>query len=70
MRAGDLAYAHVHPIEHDDDGSEPGVVRFDAELSSAGRYGLFFDFQHDGTVRTASFTFDQGAVTGAADMEH
>ena len=49
---------------------EPGVVRFDAELSSAGRYGLFFDFQHDGTVHTASFTFDQGAVTGAADMEH
>ena len=71
MRAGDLAYAHVHPIEHDgDDADEPGVVRFDAELSSAGRYGLFFDFQHDGTVRTASFTFDQGAVTGAADMEH
>jgi hypothetical protein len=70
MRAGDLAYAHVHPIEHDDDGDEPGVVRFDAELSSAGRYGLFFDFQHHSTVRTASFTFDQGAVTGAADMEH
>ena len=69
MRAGDLAYAHVHPIEHGDD-AEPGVVRFDAELSSAGRYGLFFDFQHHGTVRTASFTFDQGAVTGAADMEH
>jgi len=70
MRAGDLAYAHVHPIEHDGDDAEPGVVRFDAELSSAGRYGLFFDFQHHGTVRTASFTFDQGAVIGAADMEH
>jgi hypothetical protein len=67
MRAGDLAYAHVHPIEH---GDEPGVVRFNAELSSAGRYGLFFDFQHEGTVHTASFTFDQGAVTGATEMEH
>ena len=71
MRAGDLAYAHVHPIEHHgDDDNEPAVVRFNAELSSAGRYGLFFDFQHDGIVRTASFTFDQSAVTGAADMEH
>jgi hypothetical protein len=68
MRAGDLAYAHVHPIEHD--GDEPGMVRFNAELPSAGRYSLFFDFQHDGVVRTASFTFDQGAVTGTADMEH
>lgn len=69
MRAGDLAYAHVHPVE-DDDESQAGVVRFDAELTSAGRYGLFFDFKHDGTVRTASFTFDQSAVSGGADMEH
>jgi hypothetical protein len=71
LRAGDLAYAHVHPVE---DGAErdrdSGVVRFDAELPSAGRYGLFFDFRHDDTVHTASFTFDQGAVTGRADMEH
>jgi hypothetical protein len=69
VRAGDLAYSHVHPV--DDHGQrEPGVVRFDAELSSAGRYGLFFDFKHDGTVHTASYTFDQGAVTGAVEMEH
>lgn len=67
MRAGDLAYAHVHPVE--DDESAPGVVTFDAELSSAGRYGLFFDFKHNGTVHTASFTFDQGPVTGTPDME-
>jgi len=69
MRAGDLAYAHVHPVDDDAEGP-PGVVRFEAELPSAGRYGLFFDFQHDGIVRSATFTFDQGAVTGAADMEH
>ncbi len=68
MRAGDLAYAHVHPVEDADTGA--GVVTFDAELTSAGRYGLFFDFQHNGTVHTASFTFDQGPVTGtAAHME-
>ena len=67
MRSGDLAYAHVHPVE--DDESAPGVVTFDAELTSAGRYGLFFDFKHHGTVHTASFTFDQGPVTGTPDME-
>jgi hypothetical protein len=66
MRSGDLAYAHVHPVEHED--AAPGVVTFDAELTSAGRYRLFFDFKHDGTVHTAAFTFDQGPVTRAPDM--
>lgn len=67
MRTGDLAYAHVHPVE--DEPAPPGVVIFDAELTSAGRYGLFLDFKHDGAVHTASFTFDQGPVTGTPDME-
>jgi hypothetical protein len=66
MRTGDLAYAHVHPVEAAD--AAPGVVTFNAELSSAGRYGLFFDFKHDGVVHTAAFTFDQGPVTGTPDM--
>ena len=66
MRSGDLAYAHVHPVE---DEAAPGVVTFDAELTSAGRYGFFFDFRHDGTVHSAAFTFDQGPVTGAPEME-
>ena len=66
IRRGDLAYAHVHPVE--DGRSAPGVVTFDAALTSAGRYGLFFDFKHNGTVHTASFTFDQGPVTGTPDM--
>ncbi len=65
MRSGDLAYAHVHPV---DDDAPPGVVTFDAELTFAGRYGLFFDFKHHGTVHTASFTFDEGPVTGTPDM--
>ncbi|MBV9936633.1 MAG: hypothetical protein JO367_20230, partial [Actinobacteria bacterium] len=66
MRAGDLAYAHVHPVEDAD--AAPGVVTFNAELASAGRYGLFFDFKHNGVVHTAAFTFDQGPVTGKPDM--
>jgi hypothetical protein len=67
MRAGDLAYAHVHPVDRE---GGAGTVLFDAELSSAGRYGLFFDFKHGGIVHTAPFVFDQGAVTGATNMEH
>ena len=51
LREGDLAYLHVHPEE-----AGPGPdVPFVAEVPSAGRYRLFFDFRHDGVVRTASF---------------
>jgi hypothetical protein len=52
----------------EDDDTAAGTVTFDAELASAGRYGLFFNFKHHGTVHTASFTFDQGPVTGSPDM--
>ena len=65
MRSGDLAYAHVHPDDYLD-----GTVHFDAELNSEGRYGLFFDFKYGDTVHTATFTFDQGLVTGAPTMDH
>jgi hypothetical protein len=65
IHTGDLAYAHVHPEDFED-----GVVSFDAMLPSEGRYGFFFDFQHDGVVHTAHFTFDQGLVTGEPTMEH
>lgn len=65
MRAGDLAYAHVHPDDFVD-----GTVHFDAELTAEGRYALFFDFKHGDAVHTASFTFDQGLVTGAPTMGH
>jgi hypothetical protein len=65
MRSGDLAYAHVHPDDFVD-----GTVHFDAELSSEGRYGLFFDFKYGDTVHTATFTFDQGLVTGAPMTDH
>jgi hypothetical protein len=65
VRAADLAYAHVHPL-----GYRGGTVRFDATLAAQGRYRLFFDFKHAGVVRTARFTFDQGVVTGARQMEH
>lgn len=64
LRLGDLAYAHVHPVGYDE-----GTITFDATLPAQGRYRLFLDFKHAGTVHTAAFTFDQG-VTGAPAMEH
>lgn len=70
MRLGDLAYAHVHPMESAGDQRGDGTVRFDAALASAGRYALFFDFKQAGTLHTAAFTFDQGVVSGGGEMEH
>ncbi len=70
IRAGDLAYLHVHPVDEHAGPPHDGTVTFDASLDATGRYGLFFDFQHNGIVHTAAFTFDHGTVTGAAEMEH
>jgi hypothetical protein len=58
LRAGDLAYLHVHPEGTPEDGvTEPGPdVVFYAEVPSTGRYHLYLDFQHRAVVRTAAFT--------------
>ena len=69
MRAGDLAYAHVHPLEQHGDAAG-GTVAFDATLASAGRYALFFDFRAGGRVHTAAFTVDQARVERPTEMEH
>jgi hypothetical protein len=68
LRAGDLAYLHVHPEGTPDDGvTEPGPeVIFYAQVPSAGRYHLYLDFQHGGVVRTAAFTV---TGTGTAPTE-
>lgn len=52
IRAGDLAYLHVHP----DEGPAGPRVPFVAEVPSEGTYRLFLDFQHAGVVRTAELT--------------
>jgi len=52
LRAGDLAYVHVHAVE----GSAGPELEFEAEAPEPGRYRLFLDFRHGGTVRTAEFT--------------
>jgi len=66
LRSGDLAYLHVHPTGEPGDGATtPGPrVSFAATAPSAGAYRLFFDFRHEGKVRTAAFTVH---ATGGAD---
>ncbi|MEU4223330.1 hypothetical protein AB0F17_03455 [Nonomuraea sp. NPDC026600] len=58
LRAGDLAYLHVHPDGAPGDGKTAAgpEITFYAEVPSGGDYRLFLDFQHAGTVRTADFT--------------
>ncbi|SDK60390.1 hypothetical protein [Nonomuraea jiangxiensis] len=75
LRAGDLAYLHVHPDGEPGDGrtkAGPEIV-FHAEVPSAGDYRLFLDFQHGGKVRTADFTLGAGrrpAVPQATPSGH
>ncbi|KOU72308.1 hypothetical protein ADK57_10205 [Streptomyces sp. MMG1533] len=66
LRAGDLAYLHVHPNGEPGDGTtEPGpAVSFTATAPSGGTYRLFLDFKHDGEVHTAAFTVRAGAAAG------
>ncbi|MFH9833821.1 hypothetical protein ACH4NC_21300 [Streptomyces sp. NPDC017201] len=68
LRAGDLAYLHVHPDGAPGDGStEPGPkVSFTATAPSSASYRLFLDFKHDGVVRTVAFTVPSGTATDTA----
>lgn len=74
LRAGDLAYLHVHPnSEAGDPNTKPGpTVSFTATAPSAHGYRLFLDFKHEGKVRTANFTVqaDLGGDTAPAQDEH
>ncbi|WNV77689.1 hypothetical protein [Geodermatophilus sp. DSM 44513] len=71
LRAGDLAYLHVHPAGEPGDGTtEPGPdVTFYATAPSAGDYRLFLDFQHGDVVRTAEFTARAGTVADGGSTE-
>ena len=51
LRAGDLRYEHVHPVN----GSELAF----ATRVAAGTYRLFLQFRHDGRVHTAAFTYER-----------
>lgn len=62
LRAGDLAYLHVHPEGGPGDGrTAPGPgITFQVEVPSRGDYRLYLDFRHAGTVRTADLTVAAG----------
>ncbi|MEU6237089.1 hypothetical protein [Kitasatospora sp. NPDC047058] len=61
LRAGDLAYLHVHP-----ESTAPGPeIAFTGTAPSPGTYRLFLDFRHGDTVRTAAFTVTAGAGAAA-----
>ncbi len=62
LRAGDLAYLHVHPEGEPGDGQTPSgpEITFHTEAPSDGTYRLYLDFRHDGAVHTAEFTVAAG----------
>ncbi|MBZ9645171.1 hypothetical protein [Streptomyces sp. PSKA30] len=73
LRAGDLAYLHVHPEGNPGDGTtKPGPgISFMATAPTHGAYRLFLDFKHQGTVRTAAFTlYTTSSTTSAATAQH
>jgi hypothetical protein len=53
LRAGDLAYLHVHPVSAD---GAAGKITFNADLPTAASYRLFLQFRTAGAVHTAAFT--------------
>ncbi|WP_029430047.1 hypothetical protein, partial [Blastococcus sp. URHD0036] len=55
LRAGDLGYLHVHPV---DEGASGPDVAFATTAPAAGTYRLFLDFRHGDVVRTAEFTVE------------
>jgi hypothetical protein len=67
IRASDLAYLHVHPLEQ----ASSEAVRFGVEVPSWGAYRLFLQFQHEHRVHTVSFTMQASEGRTHTDMsEH
>lgn len=67
IRTSDLAYLHVHA---DTSSTNPSVT-FMSEFPTPGTYRLFFDFSHDGTVHTATYTVEiPEPSTGGTMMNH
>ena len=52
LRAGDVAYTHVHPHEGP---PEPGEIEFEVSYPAAAPLALFLQFRHRGRVHTAAF---------------
>lgn len=70
LRAGDLAYAHVHPDADAASGEAGPDVLFHAEIPSDDLYRIFVEFRHGDVVRTAVFTMAASEATGEAGHDH
>jgi hypothetical protein len=63
LRAGDLGYLHVHPLDEAETKGADGLgpdIRFGATPPTPGAYFLYLDFQVDGQVYTARFAANAG----------
>jgi hypothetical protein len=54
LRAGDLAYTHVHP----EPTGAPGEIVFHTDFATAGKYRVFLQFKRGDIVHTAPFTVE------------
>jgi hypothetical protein len=67
LRASDLTYLHVHPLEQ----ASSEAVPFGVEVPSPGAYRLFLQFQHENRVHTVAFTMHASEARAGTDMsEH
>ncbi len=55
LRAGDLAYLHLHPVKQPDASHR---IAFGATFPSAGRYRLFLQFKREGRVETTAHSVE------------
>jgi hypothetical protein len=70
LRPGDLAYLHTHPSQDAAADARGGPeIRFATTFPTAGRYRLYLNFAHAGTVRTAEFTVDVPASANPAPQQ-
>lgn len=68
LRAGDLAFLHVHPLG--DATPKQPAIRFAAQFPTPGTYHLFLDISIDGTVRTAAFTVEVAETNDQPDRHN
>ncbi|MEV1129741.1 heavy-metal-associated domain-containing protein [Agromyces sp. NPDC049794] len=73
LRAGDLGYLHVHPLDEAEKSGATDLgpdIRFGAAPPTAGGYFLYLDFQVDGQVYTASFAVDAATSSEPTSGSH
>lgn len=63
LRQGDLAYQHVHPNDSASGGTAGPDVAFTASVPTPGLYLLYFDFQVDDEVHTATLALTTDSPT-------